>query len=99
LNYETIRDNFVENLKKRLGETVTIITQGGGDTGLGFTGAVFAVNNSFVRLVTRIGGPPSNCGNKKGKEPGFQGANDVGGFCSFADIPIDKIISVTYYSA
>lgn len=41
-----------------IGETVTIFTSSGGQSGAGFTGVVLAVNECFVRLLTRIGSPP-----------------------------------------
>jgi hypothetical protein len=51
-------DNFVDHLKRYIGETVTIFTTSGGQSGQGFTGVVLAVNDCFVRLITRIGSAP-----------------------------------------
>jgi len=45
-------------LANYIGETVTIFTSSGGQSGSGFTGVILAVNNVFVRLITRIGPPP-----------------------------------------
>lgn len=45
-------------LAKYIGETVTIFTSSGGESGSGFTGVLLAVNACFVRLLTRIGPPP-----------------------------------------
>ena len=45
-------------LANYIGETVTIFTSSGGQSGAGFTGVVLAVNECFVRLITRIGPPP-----------------------------------------
>ncbi|HEY9061728.1 MAG TPA: hypothetical protein VIO64_14640 [Pseudobacteroides sp.] len=42
-----------------IGETVTIFTSSGGQSGAGFTGVVLSVNEVFVRLITRIGPPPA----------------------------------------
>jgi hypothetical protein len=50
--------NFTTLLAKYVGETVTIFTSSGGQSGSGFTGVVLAVNEVFVRLITRIGPPP-----------------------------------------
>jgi hypothetical protein len=50
--------NFSALLANYIGETVTIFTSSGGQSGSGFTGVVLAVNNVFVRLLTRIGPPP-----------------------------------------
>ncbi|MDD3693548.1 MAG: hypothetical protein PHX02_06560 [Oscillospiraceae bacterium] len=51
-------DNFVDHLRRFVGETVTIFTTSGGQSGDGFTGVILAVNNCFVRLITRIGPAP-----------------------------------------
>lgn len=50
--------NFAALLARYIGETVTIFTSSGGQSGSGFTGVILSVNNSFVRLLTRIGPPP-----------------------------------------
>lgn len=50
--------NFSALLGKYIGETVTIFTSSGGQSGSGFTGVILSVNNVFVRLITRIGPPP-----------------------------------------
>lgn len=50
--------NFGALLANYIGETVTIFTSSGGQSGAGFTGVVLAVNQTFVRLLTRIGPPP-----------------------------------------
>jgi len=50
--------NFAALLANYIGETVTIFTNSGGQSGSGFTGVILAVNNVFVRLITRIGPPP-----------------------------------------
>lgn len=42
-----------------IGETVTVFTSSGGQSGAGFTGVVLSVNEVFVRLITRIGPPPA----------------------------------------
>jgi hypothetical protein len=51
-------NNFAALLSNYIGETVTIFTKSGGQSGSGFTGVVLSVNPVFVRLITRIGPPP-----------------------------------------
>jgi len=51
--------SFAALLKKYIGKTVTIFTSSGGQSGAGFTGVILAVNECFVRLITRIGPPPA----------------------------------------
>ncbi|NLP14846.1 MAG: hypothetical protein GX383_10335 [Clostridium sp.] len=51
--------SFKSLLSKYIGETVTIFTKSGGQSGAGFTGVILSVNDCFVRLITRIGPPPA----------------------------------------
>ncbi len=50
--------NFFDLLSGLIGETVTIFTTSGGQSGSGFTGVILSVNECFVRLVTHIGPAP-----------------------------------------
>ncbi|HEX2926013.1 MAG TPA: hypothetical protein VHP38_07110 [Ruminiclostridium sp.] len=50
--------NWEALLAKYIGQTVTIFTSSGGESGSGFTGVLMTVNNVFVRLLSRIGPPP-----------------------------------------
>lgn len=52
-NPELVRDLF-----RRIGETVTIYTTSGGESGRGFTGVLISVNCDFVRLLSDIGPAP-----------------------------------------
>ena len=72
--------NFAALLADYIGETVTIFTTSGGQSGSGFTGVILNVNNVFVRLITRIGPPPGcSLGNAcTGFNPGW---GDFGGSC------------------
>ena len=54
----TLGGGFAALLSKYIGETVTIFTSSGGESGSGFTGVILSVNASFVRLISRIGPPP-----------------------------------------
>lgn len=76
--------NIFELLQDRIGETVTIYTTSGGDSGSGFTGVILAVNPCFVRLVTHIGPAPgcalgSCCGIPGGGYGGY-GMSGYGGY-------------------
>lgn len=78
--------NFAALLSKYIGETVTIFTSSGGQSGAGFTGVILSVNPSFVRLLTRIGPPPGcSLGNactgfNVGYGSGAHGCGVSGGF-------------------
>lgn len=94
-----IAGNIFELLSDLIGETVTIFTTSGGDSGSGFTGVVLAVNPCFVRLVTHIG-PAPGCvlGNACDGVGGYGGGNlrTVG---SVTEIPLDRIAAVVSNAA
>lgn len=86
--------------EEHIGETVTIFTTSGGQSGAGFTGVILYCDPCFVRLVTRIGPPPAcSLGNSC---CGFHNGFNCGGFVntvgSVVDIPINMIASVVYNS-
>lgn len=81
-----------------IGETVTIFTTSGGQSGAGFTGVLLNANPCFVRLVTRIGPPPAcslgnACCGFSNRRNGCGYVNTVG---SVVDIPVNRIASVVY---
>jgi hypothetical protein len=88
--------NWEALLAKHIGQTVTIFTSSGGESGSGFTGVLMSVNPVFVRLLTRIGPPPgcslgNSCTNFSvdagmgyGGGPGFGGTGCCGGSKHFA---------------
>lgn len=84
-----------------IGETVTLFTESGGNSGRGFTGVVISVNDCFVRLVTRFGSPPScalgsdcDCCFRSGRN--FRNNSERCNFGSVADIPVDKIVAFVH---
>lgn len=90
------------NFSDYIGETVTIFTTSGGQSGAGFTGVIIFANEDFVRLVTRIGPPPGcalgNSCNRNFKWGGLGGlggsfVNTVG---SVVDIPVDRIAAFVH---
>ena len=75
------------DFENHIGETVTIFTTSGGESGSGFTGVIIAVNCKFVRLVTRIG-PAPGCALGNECDDDFRDRRDDrdfdrgrGGFC------------------
>lgn len=103
-----ITGNFYDLLLSLTGETVTIFTTSGGDSGAGFTGVILCVGQCFVRLVTQIGPAPGcalgNCCGGVGEYGGYgYGYAGYGGSVrtvgSVTEIPIDKIAAVVSNSA
>ncbi|SKA83028.1 hypothetical protein SAMN05428976_105157 [Clostridium sp. USBA 49] len=95
--------NLVNNLARHIGQTVTIFTTSGGESGRGFTGVLASVNCNFVRLITQIGPAPGcalgNCCDKY-SHPRCDDGNVLPsgircdadrGFGSIVDIPVDRI--------
>jgi hypothetical protein len=64
---------LVRNLSKFIGETVTIFTTSGGESGRGFTGVLISISSDpIVRLLSQIGPAPacalgSCCDRKHGR--------------------------------
>ncbi|MGE5631280.1 MAG: hypothetical protein ACM3TR_09320 [Caulobacteraceae bacterium] len=101
--------NFFSLLSNFTGETVTIFTTSGGQSGSGFTGVILAVNPCFVRLITHIG-PAPGCALGNCCSPMMTGDYGVGGMMggygygggvvhtvgSVTDIPLDKIASFVH---
>lgn len=102
-------EEIVEGLRRYFGQTVTIYTTSGGDSGSGFTGVLISVNCNFVRLLSDIGPAPacalgSCCRRKHGKnrcddESGSRNNNidcrgrNVG---AIVDIPIRSIAAFVH---
>jgi hypothetical protein len=92
-------ENFTALLANYIGETVTIFTASGGESGSGFTGVILAVNDVFVRLITTVG-PPPGCALGNACCPGYGmpgyggGYGNVRSVGSVADIPLDRIAAV-----
>lgn len=53
--------HFIENMMRFLGETVTVFTTSGGESGSGFTGVLTYVSPDYIKIVVAIGSPPE-CG-------------------------------------
>ncbi|MHC6180240.1 hypothetical protein ACYUJ6_10355 [Clostridium sp. JNZ X4-2] len=50
--------NFIDTLKKYIGEMVTVCTTGGDPCRCNFTGILLGVNNYFIRLAVKLGSAP-----------------------------------------
>lgn len=66
--------DLIRELRRFIGQTVTIFTTSGGESGRGFTGVLIAVTSDpFVRLVSQFGPAPgcalgSCCDKKHGRK-------------------------------
>jgi hypothetical protein len=101
-NQDFLSRGQFNDLEDHVGETVTIFTTSGGESGSGFTGVIINVNDDFVRLVTRIG-PPPGCAlgnaccdrfNRRFRSE-FREIRSVG---SVIVIPLDRIAAVVFNS-
>ncbi len=101
---EAYSDDFVDQLSKCIGETVTIFTVSGGQSGCGFTGICILANSSYVRLITSVGPAPgcslgnscSGKGNASGYGYGYGYGGNIGSAGSVVDIPIERIASFVH---
>lgn len=101
--------DFLNELANNIGQTVTIFTTSGGESGRGFTGVLTIVNASFVRLVTQIGPAPGcalgNCCERPHYGTNVEGTQQGGQerfscrpnqFGSIVDIPVDRIAAFVH---
>lgn len=97
--------NFSALLANYIGETVTIFTSSGGQSGSGFTGVILSVNEVFVRLITRIGPPPGcslgnacsdfNVGNGYSHGHGHGYGHGYGGYGMGPVVPANEVGAVS----
>jgi len=99
--------NCSEDLRRYIGQTVTIFTQSGGLSGSGFTGVLISIDCNCIRLLTSIGLPPACpigsacCGdeffdnNWGGRFGGFGDGFCGNPFGSICVIPTASIVSYT----
>jgi hypothetical protein len=84
------------------GETVTVFTTSGGQSGSGFTGATAGFHNDYMRLISEIGqGPGCALGNCCESCHGYDNAGmncGWGGnrFGTIVDIPYDKVVAYVH---
>lgn len=97
-------ESLIKDIEHRVGETVTIFTTSGGESGSGFTGVLLGINSCFLRLITRIG-PAPGCalGNDCDRHKKNCNSNGVGSdsfhrdnIGSVVDIPIDRIVAFVF---
>lgn len=101
----------IADLARHIGQTVTIFTTSGGESGEGFTGVLASVNNTFVRLITQIGPAPgcalgNCCDERRFRENESEGVTGRGrnridcranrGLGSIVDIPVGRIAAFVH---
>jgi hypothetical protein len=104
-NQDFLSQGQFNDLEEHIGETVTIFTTSGGESGSGFTGVIINVSNDFVRLVTRIGPPPgcalgNACCDRFNRRwnNGFGNNGFIRSVGSVIVIPLDRIAAVVFNS-
>lgn len=89
-------DTFVQSLIKYIGQTVTIYTASGGDSGSGFTGVILDVKKDYIKVLSSVGSPPEfSFGNSDVKEELSEG-KDMTSLGTITNIPINKIAAFVH---
>lgn len=97
----------VLGLSRFFGETVTVYTTSGGESGQGFTGVLISINPGFIRLLSDIGPAPAcalgscckqkhhrNCGEEETQTDRLHcNLRNVG---AVVDIPINRIAAFVH---
>jgi hypothetical protein len=82
-NKTYLNDNsFTRSLAKNIGQTITIFTVSGGDSGSGFTGVLLDVRRDYIRILSRLA-----------SGPGTYGDISLG---AITNIPVDKIAAFVH---
>lgn len=92
---------FQGHVEDNLGQTVTVFTTSGGESGSGFTGVLAEGGNDYARLVSNIGAAPGcalgNCCEGSYGFGGNMGMNCGGNNLGvIADIPYDKMAAFVH---
>lgn len=92
---------FILNMYKYIGETVTVFVNSGGISGLGFTGVLLKVYNTYIELITVIGPAPdyafcNNCTYETDCRFAALKNNYVKTLGAVIFIPVDKIVSFVH---
>lgn len=74
--------SFKQNLEKNIGQTVTVFTVSGGDSGSGFTGVLLDVKKDHIKILSRLA-----------SGPGTYEDIDLG---AISNIPVDKIAAFVH---
>ncbi|MDF2588994.1 MAG: hypothetical protein K0S41_2835 [Anaerocolumna sp.] len=89
-----------EHMRRFIGQTVLVFTTSGGQSGMGFSGVLLAVNCDFIRILDAQGTAPTCPISDVCRHDGYNGVGAMGmgmrpGFRtgSVCDIPIDRIAS------
>lgn len=91
-------NDFNFGFGSNLGQTETIFTTSGGQSGSGFTGVSIGSNGDFSRLVTQIG-PAPGCALGNCCGDGFANNNFCGnsfGLGSIVDIPFNRRAAIVH---
>jgi len=100
--------NLEDEISRCIGETVTIFTTSGGESGEGFTGIVLSINCNFIRLITQVGPAPGcplgntckNCNHENNEDNNGAGhckkSDKVRGAGTVTDIPTCRIVAFVH---
>lgn len=87
---------FLQSLAKYIGQTITIYTVSGGQSGSGFTGVLLEVCRDCIKILTSAASVPdltlvSDCIENKADSHSFGNSSMPVNLGSIAEIPLNKI--------
>lgn len=75
-------ESFRQSMERKIGQTITIFTTSGGDSGSGFTGVLLDVRRDHIKILLRLA-----------SGPGTYGDISLG---AITNIPVDKIAAFVH---
>ncbi|ERI94910.1 hypothetical protein HMPREF1982_00592 [Clostridiales bacterium oral taxon 876 str. F0540] len=90
-------NNFIQSLIKYIGQTITIYTVSGGESGSGFTGVLLDVKKDYIKVLSRLASPPcipeEYCNSEEGSAELNNNEISLG---AVTNIPINKIAAFVH---
>lgn len=89
-------DTFIQSLIKYIGQTITIYTSSGGESGSGFTGVLLDVKKDYIKILSRIGSPPNCSSGSISEEESKKNNCEDACLGAITDIPLSKIAAFVH---
>lgn len=93
-------DSFMQSLVRYIGQTITIYTVSGGDSGSGFTGVLLDVKKDYIKVLSRIASAPccplgNCCDGANGGDINIKEEKDIS-LGAITNIPVNKIAAFVH---
>lgn len=85
-------DSFIQSLIKYIGQTITIYTVSGGESGSGFTGVLLDVKKDYIKILSKLASAPEIYADNSSSMVDEAGVS----LGTITDIPLNKIAAFVH---